>query len=124
MPNQQLSVVILSFTYNDVKKSKLHVITFFYTECRIKTKEIVYEKCKKIDSKKNKLLRTHAKERSRVLDSAQTHSDLQEFVKVSISLLVGSCVPCRVSSATTMVAVTALLNYFSIHSLHYKIEFG
>ncbi|XP_023841311.1 evC complex member EVC isoform X2 [Salvelinus sp. IW2-2015] len=56
-------------------------------ECRIKTKEIVYEKCKKIDSKKNKLLRTHAKERSRVLDSAQTHSDLQEFVKVYQELL-------------------------------------
>uniref|UniRef100_A0A8C7V5Y8 EvC ciliary complex subunit 1 n=1 Tax=Oncorhynchus mykiss TaxID=8022 RepID=A0A8C7V5Y8_ONCMY len=56
-------------------------------ECRIKTKEIVYEKSKKIDSKKNKLLRTHAKERSRVLDSAQTHSDLQEFVKVYQELL-------------------------------------
>ncbi|KAK6320981.1 hypothetical protein J4Q44_G00079570 [Coregonus suidteri] len=50
-------------------------------ECRIKTKELVYEKCKKIDSKKKKLLRTQAKERSRVLDSAQTHNDPQEFVK-------------------------------------------
>ncbi|CAB1354191.1 unnamed protein product [Coregonus sp. 'balchen'] len=57
------------------------------TKCRLKTKELVYEKCKKIDSKKKKLLRTHAKERSRVLDSAQTHSDLQEFVKVYQELL-------------------------------------
>ncbi|XP_010879089.2 ellis-van Creveld syndrome protein isoform X1 [Esox lucius] len=56
-------------------------------ECRMKTKELVYERCKKIDSKKKKLLSAHRKERSCALDSAQAHSDPQEFVKVYQELL-------------------------------------
>ncbi|KAJ7999660.1 hypothetical protein DPEC_G00196710 [Dallia pectoralis] len=56
-------------------------------ECRLKTKELVYERCKKMDSKKKKLLSTQGKERSCALGSAKTHSDPQEFVKVYQVLL-------------------------------------
>ncbi|KAM3877936.1 evC complex member EVC [Diretmus argenteus] len=53
-----------------------------------KTKELVNEKCRKTESKRKKLQRTQAKEKSRVLDLTQTHSDPQQFTKVYQELLV------------------------------------
>ncbi|KAM4613908.1 evC complex member EVC [Polymixia lowei] len=56
-------------------------------ECMKKTKELVSEKCRKTESKRKKLQRSQAKERSRVLDSAQAHSDPQQFTEVYQELL-------------------------------------
>ncbi|XP_044204715.1 ellis-van Creveld syndrome protein [Thunnus albacares] len=56
-------------------------------DCTRKTKELVNEKCSKMESKRKKLQRSQAKERSRILELKQTHSDLQQLTKVYQELL-------------------------------------
>ncbi|KAF7668589.1 hypothetical protein LDENG_00002110 [Lucifuga dentata] len=57
-------------------------------ECMRKVKELVNEKCKKTDTKRKKLQRGQAKERSRVLEMTQAHNNPQQFTKVYQELLV------------------------------------
>ncbi|KAM3621069.1 uncharacterized protein V6R79_005514 [Siganus canaliculatus] len=56
-------------------------------ECTIKIKEVVDDKCSRIESKRKKLLRSQTKERTRVLDVRQAHNDLQQLTKVYQELL-------------------------------------
>ncbi|KAF0035166.1 hypothetical protein F2P81_012924 [Scophthalmus maximus] len=57
-------------------------------ECRRKTKELVNDKCSKMESKRKKLQRSQAKEKTQALELTQTHSDLQQLTKVYQELLV------------------------------------
>ncbi|KAM9860081.1 evC complex member EVC [Aulostomus maculatus] len=52
-----------------------------------KTRELLTEKCSKLESKQKKLQRSQAKEKSRVLETRQTHSDLQQLTQVYQELL-------------------------------------
>lgn len=52
-------------------------------ECRRKTKELVNDKCSKMESKRKKLQRSQAKEKTQALELTQTHSDLQQLTKVT-----------------------------------------
>ncbi|KPP66452.1 hypothetical protein Z043_115043 [Scleropages formosus] len=56
-------------------------------ECMSLTKELLSERCRKTESKRKKLMKTQAKERSRTLDTAAKCKDPQEFVKVHQALL-------------------------------------
>ncbi|XP_053172161.1 evC complex member EVC [Scomber japonicus] len=56
-------------------------------DCMRKTKELVNEKCSKMESKRKKLQRSQAKEKSCALELKQTHSDLQQLTKVYQELL-------------------------------------
>ncbi|XP_023254314.1 nucleoprotein TPR-like, partial [Seriola lalandi dorsalis] len=56
-------------------------------ECTQKTKELVDDKCSKIESKRKKLQRSQSKEKSHALELIQTHSDLQQLTKVYQELL-------------------------------------
>ncbi|XP_078104190.1 evC complex member EVC [Sander vitreus] len=56
-------------------------------ECTRKTKELVNDKCSRIESKKKKLLRSQAKEKSCALELRQPHGDLQQLTKVYQELL-------------------------------------
>lgn len=49
---------------------------------RKKTKELVNEKCNKMESKRKKLQRSQAKEKSCALELKRTHNDLQQLTKV------------------------------------------
>ncbi|XP_073324485.1 evC complex member EVC [Pagrus major] len=50
-------------------------------ECRRKTKELVNDKCSRMESKRKKLLRSQTKEKSRALELRQADSDLQQLTK-------------------------------------------
>lgn len=54
----------------------------YVPDCMRKTKELVNEKCSKMESKRKKLQRSQAKEKSSALELKQTHSDLQQLTKV------------------------------------------
>ncbi|KAL0977811.1 hypothetical protein UPYG_G00161500 [Umbra pygmaea] len=82
-----LTFATMEMTLAEVQTALTEGLQNCSEECRRKTKELVYERCKKIDSKKNKLMSSHRKERICFLDSAQKHSDPQEFVKVYQELL-------------------------------------
>uniref|UniRef100_UPI0037E842EA evC complex member EVC n=1 Tax=Semicossyphus pulcher TaxID=241346 RepID=UPI0037E842EA len=56
-------------------------------ECAKKTKELVNDKCSRLESKRKKLLRSQMKEKSRALETRQSHSDLQQLTKVHQELL-------------------------------------
>ncbi|XP_059184914.1 evC complex member EVC [Centropristis striata] len=56
-------------------------------ECTRKTKELVNDKCSRMESKRKKLLRSQTKEKSRVLELKQPHGDLQQLTKVYQELL-------------------------------------
>nr|XP_046240304.1 ellis-van Creveld syndrome protein isoform X2 [Scatophagus argus] len=56
-------------------------------ECTRKTKELVNDKCSRMESKRKKLLRSHTKEKSRALELRQAHSDVQQLIKVYQDLL-------------------------------------
>ncbi|XP_030276263.1 ellis-van Creveld syndrome protein [Sparus aurata] len=56
-------------------------------ECRRKTKELVNDKCSRMESKKKKLLRSQTKEKSRALELRQAHGDLQQLAKMYQELL-------------------------------------
>ncbi|XP_044036963.1 ellis-van Creveld syndrome protein [Siniperca chuatsi] len=56
-------------------------------ECTRKTKELVNDKCSKMESKRKKLLRSQTKEKSHALELRQTHGDLQQLIKVYQELL-------------------------------------
>ncbi|XP_070759048.1 evC complex member EVC [Enoplosus armatus] len=56
-------------------------------ECARKTKELVNDKCSRMESKRKKLLRSQTKEKSRALEVRQTHGDLQQLTKVYQELL-------------------------------------
>ncbi|XP_034548695.1 ellis-van Creveld syndrome protein-like [Notolabrus celidotus] len=55
--------------------------------CMRKTKELVNDKCSRLDSKRKKLLRSQTKEKSRALELRQSHSDIQQLTKVHQELL-------------------------------------
>ncbi|TMS18888.1 Ellis-van Creveld syndrome protein-like protein [Larimichthys crocea] len=50
-------------------------------ECTRKTKELVNDKCSRMESKRKKLLRNQTKEKSRTLELRQAHGDVQQFTK-------------------------------------------
>ncbi|KAK1901617.1 Ellis-van Creveld syndrome protein like [Dissostichus eleginoides] len=56
-------------------------------ECSRKTKELVNEKCSRMESKRKKLLRSQIKEKSRALELDQPHGDIQQLTKVYLELL-------------------------------------
>ncbi|KAL3058995.1 hypothetical protein OYC64_011015 [Pagothenia borchgrevinki] len=56
-------------------------------ECTGKTKELVNEKCSRMESKRKKLLRSQIKEKSRALELDQPHADIQQLTKVYLELL-------------------------------------
>ncbi|XP_071350381.1 evC complex member EVC [Trachinotus anak] len=56
-------------------------------ECTQKTKELVNDKCSKIESKRKKLQRSQSKEKSHALELKDTHSDLQQLTKAYQELL-------------------------------------
>ncbi|XP_031132657.1 ellis-van Creveld syndrome protein [Sander lucioperca] len=56
-------------------------------ECTRKTKELVNDKCSRMESKKKKLLRSQTKEKSCTLELRQPHGDLQQLTKVYQELL-------------------------------------
>ncbi|KAF1391380.1 hypothetical protein PFLUV_G00041520 [Perca fluviatilis] len=56
-------------------------------ECTRKTKELVNDKCSRMESKKKKLLRSQTKEKSCALELRQPHGDLQQLTKVYQELL-------------------------------------
>ncbi|KAI4826604.1 hypothetical protein KUCAC02_030047 [Chaenocephalus aceratus] len=56
-------------------------------ECTRKTKELVNEKCSRMESKRKKLLRIQIKEKSRALELDQPHGDIQQLTKVYLELL-------------------------------------
>ncbi|KAJ4926717.1 hypothetical protein JOQ06_014464 [Pogonophryne albipinna] len=56
-------------------------------ECTRKTKELVNEKCSRMESKRKKLLRSQIKEKSRALELDQPHGDIQQLTKVYLELL-------------------------------------
>ncbi|XP_051271523.1 evC complex member EVC [Dicentrarchus labrax] len=56
-------------------------------ECTRKTKELVNDKCSRMESKRKKLLRSQTKEKSRALELRQTHGDLQQLTKAYQELL-------------------------------------
>ncbi|KAL7408672.1 hypothetical protein ABVT39_027281 [Epinephelus coioides] len=57
-------------------------------ECTRKTKELVNDKCSRMESKRKKLMRSQTKEKSRALELRQTHGDLQQLTKVYQELLI------------------------------------
>ncbi|XP_053294160.1 evC complex member EVC [Pleuronectes platessa] len=57
-------------------------------ECSLKTKELVNDKCSKMESKRKKLQRSQTKEKTRILEQTHSHSDLQQLTKVYQELLV------------------------------------
>ncbi|KAG8007500.1 Ellis-van Creveld syndrome protein-like protein [Nibea albiflora] len=56
-------------------------------ECTRKTKELVNDKCSRMESKRKKLLRNQTKEKSRTLELRQAHGDVQQFTKLYQELL-------------------------------------
>ncbi|KAM7422182.1 hypothetical protein PAMA_010314 [Pampus argenteus] len=56
-------------------------------DCTRRIKELVTEKCSKTETKRKKLQRSQAKEKSRALELKQTHSDLQQLLKVYQEML-------------------------------------
>ncbi|XP_041672290.1 ellis-van Creveld syndrome protein isoform X2 [Cheilinus undulatus] len=56
-------------------------------ECKRKTKELVNDKCSRLESKRKKLLRSQAKERSRAPELKENHTDLQLVTKVHQEML-------------------------------------
>ncbi|XP_029989475.1 ellis-van Creveld syndrome protein [Sphaeramia orbicularis] len=56
-------------------------------ECMKKTKELVSEKCSKMESKRKKLLRSQSKEKSRPMDLTQSQTELQDLIKMDQELL-------------------------------------
>ncbi|XP_070702526.1 evC complex member EVC [Pempheris klunzingeri] len=56
-------------------------------ECTRKTKELMNDKCSRMESKRKKLLRSQTKEKSHALELRQTHADLQQLTKVYQELL-------------------------------------
>lgn len=52
-------------------------------DCSQKTKELVIDRCNKIESKRKKLQRSQTKEKNRVLEQTQAHADLQQLTKVT-----------------------------------------
>lgn len=56
-------------------------------ECTKKTKELVNDKCSRLESKRKKLLRSQTKEKSRALELRQSPGDLQQLTKVYQELL-------------------------------------
>ncbi|XP_029906468.1 ellis-van Creveld syndrome protein isoform X2 [Myripristis murdjan] len=84
---------LLTFSAMEKTLSELQVnltegLQQYTEECTRKTKEMVNEKCRKTESKRKKLHRSQAKEKSRVLEMTQTLSDPQQFTKVYHELLV------------------------------------
>lgn len=57
-------------------------------ECKSKTKELLNDKCSRMESKRKKLLRSQTKEKSRTLELAQSDCDPQRLIKVYQELLV------------------------------------
>lgn len=51
-------------------------------ECTRKTKEVLNDKCGRMESKRKKLLRSHAKEKSNILELREAEGDMQQFTKV------------------------------------------
>ncbi|XP_042351685.1 ellis-van Creveld syndrome protein [Plectropomus leopardus] len=56
-------------------------------ECTRKMKELVNDKCSRMESKRKKLLRSQTKEKSRALETRPPHEDLQQLTKVYQELL-------------------------------------
>ncbi|XP_056886026.1 evC complex member EVC-like isoform X1 [Takifugu flavidus] len=56
-------------------------------ECTRKTKELLNEKCSRMESKRKKLLRSQSKEKSQVLENRKAECDLQQFTKAYEDLL-------------------------------------
>ncbi|XP_061687715.1 evC complex member EVC [Syngnathoides biaculeatus] len=62
-----------------------HALTEGLQQCREdyrrKTKELLFDKCSKIEAKQKKLQNSQAKERSRVLELQETHGDPEQLLK-------------------------------------------
>ncbi|XP_029358357.1 ellis-van Creveld syndrome protein [Echeneis naucrates] len=67
---------------SEVQASLADSLQQYTQECTQKTKELVNEKCSKIESKRKKLQRSQAKEKSHALEVKQPHSDLQQLTKM------------------------------------------
>lgn len=54
-------------------------------ECRGKTRELLNDKCSRMESKRKKLLRNQSKEKSQALENRHLDRDLQQFTTVRTS---------------------------------------
>lgn len=54
----------------------------YVAECTRKTKELVNDKCGRMESKRKKLLRSQTKEKNRALEMNQAHGHLEQLTKV------------------------------------------
>lgn len=61
----------------------MHNSTACLPECRRKTKELLNDKCSRMESKRKKLLRSQTKEKSRTLELTQSDTDPQRLTKVT-----------------------------------------
>lgn len=59
-------------------------VNYHLSECTRKTKELLNEKCSRMESKRKKLLRSQSKEKSQVLENRKAECDLQQITKVRI----------------------------------------
>ncbi|XP_054641831.1 evC complex member EVC isoform X2 [Dunckerocampus dactyliophorus] len=89
---QLTSEDVLTFSSMETILSEVqHALAEGLQQCRedytIKTKELVMEKCSKIDAKRKKLHRSQAKERSRALELRQIHGDSLQLTKEYQELL-------------------------------------
>lgn len=83
----QLTFALMEKTLTELQSALSEGLQEYTHECRMKTKELVGEKCRKSNSKRKKLLRSLAKERVYVLDSLQKQSDPLEFGKAYLEML-------------------------------------
>ncbi|XP_054473422.1 evC complex member EVC [Anoplopoma fimbria] len=92
MLEQLTSDDVLTFSHmekilSEVQATQTEGLQQCTEECTRKTKELVDEKCSRIESKRKKLLRSQTKEKSRALELKQTHNDLKQLTKVYQELL-------------------------------------
>ncbi|XP_061544806.1 evC complex member EVC-like isoform X1 [Phycodurus eques] len=89
---QLTSEDVLTFNCMETILSQVqHVLTEGLQQCRedymSKTKELLFDKCSKMEAKQKKLQRSQAKERSRVLELRETHGDPEHLSKEYQELL-------------------------------------
>ncbi|XP_026162852.1 ellis-van Creveld syndrome protein [Mastacembelus armatus] len=83
---------VLTFSHMEKILSEVHVtlaegLQQCTEDCMRKIKELVNDKCNKMESKRKKLQKSQIREKTRALELRQTHSDVQQLTKVYQDLL-------------------------------------
>ncbi|KAG7271127.1 hypothetical protein CRUP_020004, partial [Coryphaenoides rupestris] len=86
--DDSLTFDLMDKTLSEMQCSLTECLEQCTEESTRKTRELASDKWRKAESKRQKLLSSQARERSRVLDSAQAHGDLHHFIKVYQEMLV------------------------------------